>query len=189
MINTEGCLDCGRGFCEFCNSCECCTISIGIRNSTDDNSVLERPDTDADNLSGETSHESDRAYTKTKGRPIKDPGDISDPKSTGRKRAALLYPIIEGNPCEWKALVNCGGGKHPIIGCISGEQKHRHHGPNKDTIENSPGNVHRICHDCHNIWHSQNDKDYDPTILHSPRPATLDELADRATKVTYFASN
>jgi hypothetical protein len=36
----------------------------------------------------------------------------------------------------------------------------RHHGPNKNVLENGPGNVHLICPTCHNRWHTMNDKYY-----------------------------
>lgn len=85
-------------------------------------------------------------------------GEITDAKSTGRKRAAKLYPLTPDLPCEWQGLKAAGGGSNPIIGCINGIARHRHHGPDKDTLNNSQGNVHRICHHCHNRWHSSNDK-------------------------------
>lgn len=119
-----------------------------------------------------------------KGRPRVD-GVITD--SGGRKRAAVDYPIIKTMPCEWRNMANCGGGLHPIVGCITGLQVHRHHGPDKVTSNNDEGNVHRICPVCHNTWHAKNDKDYDGKIwrsteanpvspVHDPRPGTLDEL-------------
>jgi hypothetical protein len=92
--------------------------------------------------------------------------------SAGRKRAAELYPLDQTKPCEWAGLANVGGGKHPILGCQPGQglQKHRHHGPDKDTTNNEPGNVHRICHRCHNYWHAKNDRDYEP-LPHAPHAA------------------
>lgn len=55
-----------------------------------------------------------------------------------------------------------GGGEFPIQGCSDGVQLNRHHGPDKNTLNNEPGNVHRICAHCHNRWHAKNDPDYDP---------------------------
>ena len=81
--------------------------------------------------------------------------------STGRKRAAELYPIDADAPCEWRGKRNCGGGRVPIIGCYAGKQKHRHHGPVKRTTRNERGNVHRICTACHVHWHELNDLEYD----------------------------
>jgi hypothetical protein len=104
---------------------------------------------------------------------------LKDQQSTGRKRAARLYPLTDGAPCEWQGLANVGGGTTPIVGCVSGLQMARHHGPDKSTSNNEEGNVHRICHRCHNRWHSANNKDYDwnDTVQrpHQPRPQTLDE--------------
>lgn len=102
------------------------------------------------------------------GRPMSEPGDITDIVSTGRKRAAMLYPIFENMKCEWAGLKFAGGGVEPIVGCDNniiqpnkGPQKgDRHHGPDKNVINNSPGNVHRICSPCHNRWHAKNNKYY-----------------------------
>lgn len=113
------------------------------------------------------------------GAPVKDPESVKDRHSTGRKRAAQLYPIFRGNPCEWQGKKNCGGG-HSIVGCIEGLQQDRHHGPVKDTLRNEPGNVHRICKKCHNRWHAVNDPLYDEEeynkLPHNPEEATELEL-------------
>lgn len=106
--------------------------------------------------------------------------------SAGRKRAAVAYEIIPEKPCEWRWLKNCGGGKHPIIGCLGGLQEHRHHGPIKNTSHNEPENLHRICTNCHNRWHTLNDTDYDEeinsTLPHRPVPASLEECSDNEMK-------
>lgn len=114
------------------------------------------------------------------GRPQKDPESMKDRKSSGRKRAAELYPIDLKADCEWKGLKNCGGGKVPVVGCVEGLQTDRHHGPIKDPVRNEQGNVHRICKPCHNHWHELNDLDYEETVFaetkHSPVAATPMEL-------------
>lgn len=106
--------------------------------------------------------------------------NLKDPESTGRKRAAKLYPIENDSPCEWRGKKNCGGGRRPIIGCYDGIQQHRHHGPVKRTTRNELGNVHRICDDCHVHWHELNDLIYDEQefglLPHDPIPATDEEL-------------
>jgi hypothetical protein len=120
----------------------------------------------------------------TIGRPLKDPTYMLDPESTGRKRAALLYPLNKDNPgpCDWSRKKNCGGGLHPIVGCKDGFQKNRHHGPIKNTIRNEMGNVHLICPTCHNRWHTLNDNHYDEelysTLPHKPEPATDAEILE-----------
>lgn len=105
---------------------------------------------------------------------------LKDAASTGRKRAAELYPIDKEKPCEWQGLKNCGGGRYPIIGCVTNTQTDRHHGPVKDTTRNSVGNVHRICTRCHNHWHELNDPIYDQRefglLPHDPESATPEEL-------------
>lgn len=115
------------------------------------------------------------------GRPEKDFHQITDPLSTGRKRAARDYKLEKDQPCEWQGLKNCGGGLNPIIGCLDGKQIQRHHGPIKDPRHNESGNVHRICTKCHRRWHARNDPVYDEgeysRLPHRPEPAQSSELA------------
>lgn len=90
-----------------------------------------------------------------------------------------MYPFIEGGDCEWQGMKNCGGGKRPIVGCIDGKQEARHHGPDKNTLNNETGNVHRICHTCHNRWHARNDEGYIWGAVynsHSPSGATREDF-------------
>lgn len=153
------CLSCGRGFHSECeDGCFKC-----------------HPENEAEESLARTI----RHAGVGKGAPIKDPEDVKDPLSTGRKRAAQLYPIFPDQPCEWRGKKNCGGGQ-PIVGCIDGFQRHCHHGPVKNTLRNEPGNVHRICHKCHNRWHAVNNPIYDEnlynTLPHAPEDASEMEL-------------
>lgn len=112
-----------------------------------------------------------------RGRPVADPSDITDVTSTGRKRAAMLYPIIGEIVCEWAGLARAGGGGEPIVGCkwniIIADKGPTggdiHHSPDKNVLNNTPGtlggNAHRICKSCHHTWHARNDK------LYAKRPA------------------
>jgi hypothetical protein len=117
-------------------------------------------------------------------RTYKDPSTYVDQQSTGRKQAARWYPIDKTNPglCEWAMKKNCGGGKFPITGCAANLQQARHHGPDKNTTSNEEGNVHRICHSCHNRWHTLNDEVYvrDEYVLtkHQPIVATVEDLME-----------
>lgn len=120
---------------------------------------------------------------------FKGTADSIDPKSTGRKRAAKLYPITNGMSCEWQGLAKAGG-NNPIVGCVNGVATHRHHGPNKDTLHNEEGNVHRICTKCHNRWHTRNDPDYNwqgPWEPHDPVTKATDEQL--AESEIYWASH
>ena len=80
------------------------------------------------------------------GRPMLDPDEITDPLSTGRKRARMMAPILDGMLCEWAGLKYAGGGVVPIVGCAGNvivESKgsdggHRHHGPDKNVLNNTP---------------------------------------------------
>lgn len=151
-----GCASCGRGFHEECDvGCSRChpTVEKAIKTLGIGDGM---------------------------GAPIKDVDKITDPYSTGRKRAAKQYPIFKTNPCEWRKKKNCGGGAAPITGCIDGFQHDRHHGPVKNPLRNEPGNVHRICKKCHNRWHAENDHIYDEETYnempHRPVAATDEEL-------------
>lgn len=113
----------------------------------------------------------------------KDDSVLKDQQSTGRKRAAIMYPLDEEADCEWARKKNVGG-NIPIVGCIDGKQQARHHGPDKNTLNNESGNVHRICHNCHNRWHAVNDPDYVWGSIypaHEPGTATFKELVTNMT--------
>src|SRR5690606_19815102 len=105
------------------------------------------------------------------------PSEISDPLSTGRKRAAMLLPIMTGMVCEWAGLKWAGGGVQPIVGCRGNtlaefksnadrpegidSRGERHHGPDKAVLNNAVGrNLHAICSECHPRWHELNDPSY-----------------------------
>jgi hypothetical protein len=95
-------------------------------------------------------------------------GDLTDPQSTGRKRAKEMYPIPQGQTCEWAGLAKAGGGVVPIVGCIGYAASDIHHGPDKNTLNNAKAskgigmleNVHWVCSNCHNTWHAENDPYY-----------------------------
>ncbi len=110
---------------------------------------------------------------------------LKDQQSTGRKRAARLYPLNRESPCEWQGFSSCGGGLKPILGCVLGKQEARHHGPDKSVSNNEEGNVHRICHACHNRWHAANNAEYDwnSTLVqaHNPRPQSPKERGEAMT--------
>jgi len=116
-------------------------------------------------LSGNNGIETEESWRQNirSGRAKRRDRSLKDQQSTGRKRAALLYPLQPDSDCEWKNLRYAGGGKHPIVGCTNGKQQARHHGPDKNTLNNAEGNVHRICHTCHNRYHTANDADYNAT--------------------------
>lgn len=131
---------------------------------------------------------------RSNSRRAKRDSQLKDQQSTGRKRAAKKYPLHPDSACEWQGMANCGGGAFPILGCLSGKQEARHHGPDKSTSNNELGNVHRICHYCHNRWHVLNDPGYDwnnPNATpHKPCAFTaqqtevvlLDEMRYKASK-------
>jgi hypothetical protein len=115
---------------------------------------------DTEGADGEGQVQHDTGYVSDGYSGYKDIDKYKDPVSTGRKRAAEMYPISAGMACEWTHLKTAGGGVAPIVGCIGRAATDRHHGPDKNTMNNAPGNVHRICAYCHNAWHGANDKFY-----------------------------
>lgn len=133
---------------------------------------------DLDSVSDSGSEDSeDDAGTEF--RTYKDDSALRDQQSTGRKRAAKMFPLHETELCDWAMRKNVGGGNRPITGCLTNLQQARHHGPDKNTLNNEKGNVHRICHTCHNRWHTLNDDDYvwgDVQNEHEPEIATVDEI-------------
>lgn len=134
------CLACAAGdhiMCERAVENHCCCPSVKFEN-------VENSD---------SKRESYGDATKT-------PDAITDVQSTGRKRAATLYPFTDGMLCEWRELKYAGGGVTPIIGCMGNPATDRHHGPDKNTLNNKRTNVHLICSPCHNLWHARNDKYY-----------------------------
>lgn len=154
----KGCAPCGRGFHEECKKgCSKC-----------------HPKSDSEPPENKTLQKVD--FRKHGGTREK----LKDPQSTGRKRAAILYPLAKTEPCEWRGLKNCGGGRRPIIGCLDGLQAARHHGPVKNVTRNHEGNVHRICTRCHNHWHELNDLVYNEQefglLPHDPVAASPEEL-------------
>jgi hypothetical protein len=140
-----GCLSCGRGFHQEC------PIGCSICHSQNQLEIESEPDNDEDWRKGF------KRNSRGKGRRDE---TLRDQQSTGRKRAAKEYPLDRNAACEWQGLLFAGGGTYPIVGCLDGKQQARHHGPDKNTLNNELGNVHRICHQDHNRWHSRNDEGY-----------------------------
>ncbi len=145
------CLSCVRGFTDECRGGGC----DGTTPEVSDDISIDVVEDGEDGVPVVT-----KRYRRTK-----PDAALKDQQSTGRKRAARLYPLPPKDspqPCEWRGKSGMGGGDNPIQGCTDGIQLNRHHGPDKNTTNNEPGNVHRICAHCHNRWHAANDKDYDP---------------------------
>ncbi len=160
------CINCNAGLCWECNNLIdgiCCCNRASVNASPP---VAEEEDDDR--------RHSYRTYKRD--------STLKDQQSTGRKRAGKLYPLDEAAPCEWQGLRFAGGGRFPIIGCTSGTQQARHHGPDKNTLNNDKGNVHRICDRCHNRWHTLNDIGYTPedaTLKHNDiDKATIEDFVN-----------
>lgn len=138
----------------------------------------------------EDGKEADTGYIADGYEAAKDISEYKDPISTGRKRAAQMYPITPGMVCEWAGLKRAGGGVQPIVGCVGRPASDRHHGPDKNTMNNAPGNLHRICDFCHNTWHGANDPAYGPRPDHTQPFIPMGELGvdwfdhDAETKAT-----
>lgn len=177
------CIACLQGFTWECEH-------GGCTNSVADNSEYNADSSDNNTSNGSTNYDSDiwvsgelSEDVGKAGRVVNghNDGNLKDQQSTGRKRAAVMYPLDREADCEWKMRKSCGGGPKPITGCINGKQEARHHGPDKNTLNNDEGNVHRICHVCHNRWHTENDSVYVWGIIqnpHRPRTAVMQEMAE-----------
>lgn len=148
----EACLACRAGVPLECYNPDLTTglTCIGL-----DPEVLLWDSLDTDSLAV-----NDDETKKLAGGQVKEDESITDVESTGRKRAAAAFPIEDGMVCEWSWLKAAGGGVKPIIGCNENLATARHHGPDKSTLNNEVGNVHRICVHCHNRWHTLNDEYY-----------------------------
>jgi hypothetical protein len=157
------CLSCARGFTDECDN----DIPGGcpVEEVKNADTTLQPDD------EGSESEVSEEDKVRT--RRYKNDSALKDQQSTGRKRAAKLYPKDRNAPCEWRGKQNCGGGINPIQGCLDGLQQAIHHGPDYSTLNNEPDNVHRICHTCHNRWHAANDKEKTEAYLklygHAPK--------------------
>lgn len=135
-----------------------CCCGGGVTFDSAGNVRVEGEASTADVIGGE---EVDGGYLGDSHTGTKSLGDYKDPISTGRKFAAQAAPIDPGMVCEWAGLARAGGGVKPIVGCIGRPASDRHHGPDKNTMNNAVGtNLHRICDHCHNTWHALNDLEY-----------------------------
>lgn len=172
-----GCPPCSRSMHPFCvnpgeNSC-CCNSNVDTSEGDTNGNMAVEDDTE------DWRRKSSRGNSRSFG---KRDESLRDQQSTGRKRAAVAYPLNRDAPCEWQGLRFAGGGDFPIVGCISGLQQARHHGPDKNTLNNDEGNVWRICVFCHNRWHTLNDATYKWGSIYTPHDpdtkATDQELID-----------
>lgn len=158
------CPDCAMGMHFACPSNPCCCDGVSVAEVIEDDP------------------EDFRGYKRD--------STLKDQQSTGRKRAAKLYPLDKESSCEWQGLRFAGGGQFPIVGCTSGLQQSRHHGPDKNTLNNDEGNVHRICHFCHNRWHTLNDPGYTPDNPGKKHdPITIATVEDIMANEIYWTRN
>lgn len=134
--------------------------------------------------------------TTTRTRRYKNDDAVTDQQSTGRKRAAKLYPLTDakGNklPCDIAGKSNAlptfmevqidGCGVRP--GTLPGNAQSRHH-HNYNTLDNERANVALLCHACHNLLHARNDpyKDVIYERIYGFKPDTSDlKHANKALK-------
>jgi hypothetical protein len=126
---------------------------------------LSEPPSVIGNALGLTPQEPDSRATRRQ----KDDSAVTDPQSTGRKRAAALYPLKDENgvpiPCDlanktsptlpnyYKVQIDgCGVRK----GSLKANAQSRHHW-SYNTLDNERSNIGLLCHSCHNLIHSRND--------------------------------
>lgn len=176
------CVACRQGFFWECRATGNCGVEDGDSSSANVSASDSVPLIGAGDLSV-----LDEEPEEVELRTYKDDSALRDQQSTGRKRAAKLYPLDYEAPCEWQMKKNCGGGKYPITGCIAGTQTDRHHGPEKNTLNNDRGNVHRICSTCHNRWHTLNDEGYVWTDIQEPHEPRIADAMDLAESEEFWA--
>jgi hypothetical protein len=135
--------------------------------------------------------EPDTRSTTRAPRRQKDDQAVTDPQSTGRKRAAKLYPLRTETgdpiPCDLankKSPTLPGYYKVQIDGCGIRQGQSRHHW-SYNTLDNERSNIGLLCHSCHNLIHARNDEfkaDIYET-LYGFKPATEDlQWANKALK-------
>jgi hypothetical protein len=178
----EPCEYCAMGLHKSCTETESCGCNHQYQQTESALSPTKLEDGELESHEDSEGRYTSRSSSGISNRSGKREALLKDQQSTGRKRAAKLYPIDRTAPCEWRGKANCGGGEYPILGCANGLQTDRHHGPDKSVVNNEQGNVHRICKYCHNRWHAKNDPGYDWNKTnypaHSPRDMTENELKD-----------
>jgi hypothetical protein len=130
-------------------------------------------------------------------RKLKNDDAVTDQQSTGRKRAAALYPLKDENgnriPCDYAnkpaptlptymevQIDGCGIRQ----GTLATHAQARHHN-DYNTLNNERGNVALLCNSCHNLLHAKNDpfKDAIYERIYGFRPATANlKHANKALK-------
>lgn len=168
------CLECAEGFHNICEGGGCNTChepeSIAVAGISLEGSGFVAVEDKGQTEGGHRRRTSERTKNDTQ---------LKDPHSTGRKRAVTLHGHADPTqPCEWQGKANCGGGRFPILGCMSGVQENLHHGPDKNTLNNERSNIHKICSQCHNRWHTLNDPDYEWDGVHEHHAPREPEIAD-----------
>lgn len=140
--------------------------------------------------------DADTTTSVTRSRRNKNDDAVTDQQSTGRKRAAKLYPLKndkgEKYPCDLAGKV-AGLPKYmevQIDGCgvrpgtMANPAQARHH-HDYNTLNNERSNVGLLCHSCHNLLHAKNDpfKDVIYQRIYGVKPATEDlKHANKALK-------
>lgn len=170
-----------------------CFMLNGVRCNTK-TQVVEAPKGKV-KIKGDPSHDKKPKGASPK---LKPDDDVRDAKSTGRKRAAVLLPLTKADgtkvKCEWAGLKFAGGGKNPIVGCTGNPATNRHHGPDKNTLNNSrenPRNIHAICAWCHNRWHAANDIGYEAYVeeVGGPEKLPAHDMETQATADELVVAN
>jgi hypothetical protein len=140
--------------------------------------------------------ESDEPDTVTRTRRYKNDDSVTDQQSTGRKRAAKLYPLTDEKgaklPCDLAGKVAAlppymevqidGCGVRPGTMVNPAQARHHH---DYNTLNNERENVGLLCHSCHNLLHAKNDpyKDVIYQRIYGVKPAVEDlKHANKALK-------
>ncbi len=136
----------------------------------DHNSTVDRPVGAIGNALNLDTTEPDSSETVTVKNTRRNKNDdaVTDQQSTGRKRAAKMYPLSDENgkklPCDFagKKAVLPSFMEVQIDGCgvragtMPNNAQARHH-HDYNTLNNERSNVGLLCVPCHNLLHAKND--------------------------------
>lgn len=180
---TGNCADCANEWVDF-QVCNCTHIEQPT------------PTAPVGKIGAALNLDSETYDTSTRTRRFKNDDSLKDIQSTGRKRAAALYPLKDkdGNPipCDFANKAQCLPNfmEVQIDGCgirkgtMAGKAQARHH-HNYVVTDNERENVGLLCHSCHNLLHAKNDpfKDVIYERIFGYKPETSDlKWANKALK-------
>lgn len=164
MLNSP-CIECLRSFHVVCGVPCCCGTAVFISDATVSSDADEESTTQSNTNYDTSDSEAEWRVSSGGTRRGKRDASLKDQQSTGRKRAAQVLSLDREALCHWHDASPTnpkGGGLYPVVFGCQNTQVARHHGPDKNTLNNSEDNLSAICAFHHNNWHAKNDPEYRP---------------------------